>query len=362
MRILFLTDAVGDFVSDPLYVGLSRLLGNVRVVDYPYKRRFHDPDSRVWWLPQRSGQHYSREEILDLLRDNAFDLVCLASFRQEGIEECARLHERVRFPPTVFIEGEDHDKIRHDVVGKFPISLYFKRDYVWGRGSSLQNLAELCWVFRRSRKLRERTIPLPISIVLDTLPELGSVPKEIDVSYRAHACHPRRAKALNILSQMNGVHFSGGLYVGAHERKYKLKAGRWERLITKLWDNSLVSKEDQQQKFKPEAYYRELAASKIGVAIRGGGRSYLRYFEIAAMGTLLLTERPETVIPHNFVDRQHAVYCRADLGDLKALVQYYLREAAEREAIAREGRLHLLKYHTCERRAEYFVEACRRLL
>jgi hypothetical protein len=28
----------------------------------------------------------------------------------------------------------------------------------------------------------------------------------------------------------------------------------------------------------------------------------------------------------------------------------------------REGRAHLLKYHTCERRAEYFLDACRRLL
>jgi len=75
VRILFLTDDALDYASDPLYVGLSRVLGNDRVVDYPYKRSFHDPEARVWCLAQRPGRRYSREEITDLLRDRAFDVV-----------------------------------------------------------------------------------------------------------------------------------------------------------------------------------------------------------------------------------------------------------------------------------------------
>jgi len=102
VRILFLTDDALDYASDPLYVGLSRVLGNDRVVDYPYKGAFHDPESRLWCLSQCPGRRYSREEILDLLRDRYFDLVCLASFRQASLEECARLYEQVPFPPMVF--------------------------------------------------------------------------------------------------------------------------------------------------------------------------------------------------------------------------------------------------------------------
>ena len=87
-----------------------------------------------------------------------------------------------------------------------------------------------------------------------------------------------------------------------------------------------------------------------------------RYFEIAAMGTMLLSETPAVFIPHDFVNRRHAVFCRPDLRDLDMLVRHYLREEGEREAIAAEGRAHLLKYHTCERRAEYFLNICRRFL
>ena len=76
----------------------------------------------------------------------------------------------------------------------------------------------------------------------------------------------------------------------------------------------------------------------------------------------MLSDKPEALIPNDFVDRRHAVYCRPDLRDLEPLVRHYLREDAEREAIAREGHAHLLKYHTCERRAEYFVDVCRRVL
>jgi len=73
---------------------------------------------------------------------------------------------------------------------------------------------------------------------------------------------------------------------------------------------------------------------------------------------MLVSERPEILIPNDFVDRRHAVFCKPDLSDLEALVRYYARHDAEREAIAAEGRVHVLKYHTCERRAEYFLDVC----
>ena len=359
MRILFLADGHLDYVSDPLYVGLSRVLGHEQVVDYPYKPSFHDPEARQWLLAQRPGRRYSREEILDRLRDRYFDLVCLSSFRQESLDECARLYERVPFPPMVFVDGEDGGDIRHDVVARYSIRVYFKRDYVWKMGSLLGDLAGRVWTFRCDRRLFERTVPLPLSLVMDVLPDAGTVAKEVDVSFTGRASHPCRVKAVEILSRMKGVRFSGGVYASPDDRKYKLKAGGLERLRTKLVDDGPASEADQQLKKVPEAYYREIAASKIAVALRGGGlTASLRYFEIVGMGTMLLSDAPETLIPNDFVDRRHAVYCKPDLSDLETLVRHYLREEAEREAVAAEGRAHLLKYHTCERRAEYFLDVC----
>jgi hypothetical protein len=263
----------------------------------------------------------------------------------------------------VFVDGGDDAHIRHDVFGQYPIGVYFKRDYVWKMGSPLGDLAGLVWTFRGNRKLFARTFPLPLSIVMDALPNPGPVSKEIDVSYTGRASHPCRVKAVEILSRMEGIRFSGGVYASLDDRQYKLKAGTFERLRTKLFDDGPASEADRQQKKAPDTYYREIAASRIAVALRGGGRTAsLRYFEIVGMGAMLLSDAPEAVTPNNFVDRRHAVFCRSDLSDLEPLVRHYLHEDAEREAIAAEGRAHLQKYHTCERRAEYFLETCRRAL
>lgn len=362
MRILFFTDDALDYASDPLYVGLSRVLGNDRVVDYPYKRAFHDPEGRVWCLAQRPGRRYSREEILDLLRDRSFDLVCLASFRRASIDECTHLYGRVPLPPIVFVDGEDGPNLRHDVVERFPIQVYFKRDYTLGLGSRIRDSWTWAWTFRGDRALFERTVPLPVSIVMETLPDFAAVWKEIDVSYRGRASHPRRVKAVEILRGMEGVKFAGGVYASPDDRRYKLKAGTLDRLRTKVLEDAPASETDRAKKQVPEAYYREIAASKIAVALRGGGlTASLRYFEIVAMGAMLLSDRPETLIPDNFVDRRHAVYCKPDLSDLEKWVRHYLHEDAERAAIAAEGRAHLLKYHTCERRAEYFLDVCAKM-
>jgi len=213
------------------------------------------------------------------------------------------------------------------------------------------------------RALFNRTFPLPLSIAMDALPQFGSVAKEIDVSFTGRASHPRRVKAVDMLSCMQGVKFSAAVYAAPEDRRYKLKAGHLERLLTKLWDNTRASEADQQLKKCPGDYYREIVASKIALALRGGGRCpSLRYFEIVAMGTMMLSDQPETLIPSDFVDRRHAVYCKPDLSDLEKLVRHYLHEEAEREAIVNDGYAHLLKYHTCERRAEYFLGICQRAL
>ncbi len=258
----------------------------------------------------------------------------------------------------VFVDGEDSANLRHDMVARFPIRVYFKREHAWGMGSQFWDYWALARTFRGDRKLCVRTVPFPFSLIMDTLPDCGPVVKHIDVSYRGHASHPRRAKAVKMLSGMRGVRFSGGVYASPSDRKYKLKAGALERLWTKIVEDSPASQVDQQLKQTPKEYYQEIAASRIAVSIRGGGWMTPRYFEIVGMGTMLVSERPEILIPNDFVDRRHAVFCKPDLSDLEALVRYYARHDAEREAIAAEGRVHVLKYHTCERRAEYFLDVC----
>jgi len=363
VRILFLVHPLQDYVSDPLYQGLVRLLGQENVVDYPSKAILHDPSAKLWFLPQIPARPHSEDEVQTLLANGFFDLVCLASYGPENLLAMSRLHNRVKFPPIAYIDGADDIRIRHELVQRYSISLYFKRDYVCGVRGRASEFWAFARLFRLNRALFDRTFPLPLSIAIDALPQFGPIPKQIDVSFTGRASHPRRVRAVDILSRMKGVTVSAAVYASHEDRKYKLKAGGLQRLFTKIWDNTRASEADQGLKKVPGDYYREIAASKIALALRGGGRCpSLRYFEIVGMGTMLLSDMPETLTPNDFVDRRHAVFCRRDLVNLDALVRHYLREEGEREAIAAEGHAHLLKYHTCERRAEYFLDICRRVL
>ncbi len=44
------------------------------------------------------------------------------------------------------------------------------------------------------------------------------------------------------------------------------------------------------------------------------------------------------------------------------LVRYYLSHEEERDRIASQGYEHLMKYHTCERRADYLLDICKNRL
>jgi hypothetical protein len=363
VRILYLGDQHFDYVSDPLYIGLSRVLGNERVLDYPYKRLYHDPDARNWYMVQRPGVRYQREEVLDLLRDKGVDLVCVASFRSDCLQELQQLYGRVPFPPLVFIDGADDGYIRHEVSTRYPFAIYFKRDYAWQMGSRWRDLSGLLWQFRGNRRLFDRTIPLPISIIPEIVPTLSSGAKDIDVSYTGRVSHPRRLDVTSSLSRMAGIRFEGGVYAEPTDRRSKLMTGRAERLWTKLTNDGPVDQATVANKKDPLRYYREIVESKIAVHIRGGGLTPSpRYYEIPLLGTLLLSDTPESVIPNNFEQGRQAVFFRNDLKDLESLVRYYLRSDKEREEIAQAGRAHVLKYHACERRAEYFLDVCRRMI
>jgi hypothetical protein len=202
-----------------------------------------------------------------------------------------------------------------------------------------------------------------LAAVLESIPASHGVPKTVDVSYTGRISNIRRVRAVKILQRLPGVTFAGGVYAAPQDRRYKFATGRLARLFIKVMDRSPSPQEVQRLKLEPADYYRQIAASKVAISIRGGGMTPPpRYYEIVACRSLLLSDPPETVIQHNFEDGRHAVFCRRDLRDLAGLVRYYVTHDEERETIVAEGYAHLLKYHTCERRAEHFLELCRRHL
>ena len=363
MRLLYLVDPGPDYLADQLYTGLCNVLGREAVWDFPWKPAYHEPAAKIWYLPQNPGPRRTFEEVLGGLAARTFELVCLSSPRAAAIGALEALVGRVPLPPLVFMDGEDDARIRHEVFRRFPVVLHFKRDYVWGAGG--RRMGWLAWAvpFRGDRGLFARTHPLPLAAVLETIPPTDSLPKTIDVSYTGRVSHIRRVRAVRILQGLPGVAFAGGVYGAPEDRRYKFETNCLRRMLFKATDRSSCPETLQRLRLEPAAYYRQIATSKVALSIRGGGVTPPpRYFEIVACRTLLVSDPPETVIPDNFEHGRHAVFCRRDLRDLAGLVRHYVRNDGEREAIVAEGYRHLVKHHTCERRAEYFLDLCRRSL
>jgi len=360
MNILFLIDQLKDLVSDPLYIGLVRVLRQDCVVDYPSKAIFHHSGAKLWFLPQVPSVDHTEEQIRSLLARRFFDVVCVATPRPECLATLEKLYVPKCFPPIVFVDGADDHRIRHELVQRFPIAAYFKREYVWKANTKAGQFIHCARSFRFNRKLFAKTYPLPMSVVLDAIPQKETSAKDIDVSFYGHASHRKRAKAIGMLENLpkEGLRVAVGIFGAEADRKYKLEASTLRRLMSKVLDPSYLSEEETRRKLAPVDYYSTVARSKVGLSIRGGGFDTLRYWEIVACKTLLLSEAPNIVIPHNYEHRKHAVFCRPDLSDLLELVRYYVQHDDEREAIAVHGHAHLLKYHTCERRAEYFLGVC----
>lgn len=358
MRVLYLTDPTPDYLADQLYVGLCRVLGAERVIDYPWKPVYHDPACQLPYLPQVSTSPSTEEAVATQLRDGAFDLLVLSSPRAARGEAMARLQRVGALPPTVLIDGEDDADIRHDLAERFHCALYCKREYRWHPDAGMRGRVDRWRAFRRRPALFAQTVPLPFSIIPDavTLPTEG--PRSVDLSYVVRASHPKRLRAWRIVQSASDVHCTSAVYAYPTDRQSKLCTGL-PKLWVKIQGDPPVTAAQQASRLTFAGYHQLLRRSKMALSIRGGGFDTLRYWEIVGAKAVLVSEQPDIYIPNNFVHGVHALFCKPDLSDLLSLVRPYVHDDAARTALADAGYRHLLQFHTCEHRARYVLDLCR---
>ncbi len=335
-----MTDPGPDYLADQIYTGLRMTLGDSAVVDYPCKQIYHDPSKKLWYLPQSPGSDHRQQDVLGLLGEKYFDFICVSSPRMGPQKSLESLRKASHLPPLVFLDGEDDARIRYELAERYSVALYFKREYIWGGGKRVRRFKDYynyLRSFHYNKGLFQSTYPLPFSAIVQEIPKVRASDRDIDVSFRGFAWSKdsrKRHKAYGILKGMEGCRFVGGIY----------------------------TPKDPSSRVGHDEYYGELRRSKISVSIRGGGFDTLRFWEIPACKALLISERPDISIPHCFEHERHAVFCKEELSDLMELVRYYLSHEEERDRIASQGYEHLMKYHTCERRADYLLDICKNRL
>ena len=335
--ILFIASSETDYLQDLTYAGLSEVLGKDKIHVLPYHWPYHKERkyffSSKLEYPRNLGFVPGPALRMDLdaaarhLEKNDYRLVVLAAAKSDALQVFSRLSEQIKVP-WVFVDGGDwigiggdfrrvggegSFRLFQDVCRKNPPALIFKREMPLG--------------FRD-----DRVFPFPFSFRESLIPDFsGEGPKKFDVLFWAVESSPTRKQAFQILQGRYDCE-SNGSVPGRKFKKYGLRG---------------------------QDYFRALHSAKAALSFRGEGFDTLRYWEIPACKSLMISEIPTIQIPDNFRDGEHAIFCKNDLSDLRGRIDYALAHEKEREEMVRAARKHLLQYHTHIRRAEFFLEKVR---
>ena len=333
MKILFIASKDPDYLQDLTYSGLAERLGKENVVDYPRHWQFHKVKKHFWSAANRyprnlgynvdSPAAFNDKEIESFLNKNEFDWVALGAAKPDALRTFLEIEHKIK-APWFFIDGGDRTEIGGD----------FLREGGAQDFHQFQSLCRRCppaLIFKRELAIGEsipQCLPLPFSVNTRQLSILPcALTKRFQVVFWAVESSPIRRKVLQSLRGKYDCSLNGT----ASGQKFK------------------------KYKFTGADYFKSLNQSQVALSFRGEGFDTLRYWEIPACGSLLLSERPLIQIQNNFMDRGQAVFCKNDASDLFLLIDYYLGRPDEACAIAQEGQKHLLAHHTHLHRADYIL-------
>lgn len=324
MKVLYLAHPEQDYLCYMTFNGLCELIGEENIILYPSKLSYlgyadftyllHNEGKRGFtgtspYIRSRRMRLYPFEEVVDEM--SSIDLIVLSSPRNypiHALQFIKNLYGNKVPKPLAFIDGEDGDNIRDDLIAEFNPQFIFKRELT----HEIQGI-----------------YPLPFSAIvphLDIYNDLLKIEKTLDVFALFGNTHYLREKTVKFLLEQNLSNSYIGIDTGALP-----------------WQN------EDRFKIAPlkgyEDYLRTMASAKINVIIRGHGRDTVRYWEAASFETLMLIKDPGIVIPHPYIDKVHCVYWD-DENDLLEKINYYLLHESERIVIAKACREHTLKYHS----------------
>ncbi len=326
MKILFINSRSPDYVEDQLFSALTEIYGKASVTPCPVNYRYYIKRKPY---PLDMGRCRSAlDYVMDgfALRKSLsrfdYDCIILGSTKRDVFEKFIAIRDSIPSGmPLIYIDGGDFpevggdaDRLKFkevydDVVRHHTFSHVFKREYISGK------------------VYPDNVHPFPMSFKPQPMTVSGE--KKYEVTCWCVESDPVRTRALSLLEGLYDCR-ENGTTLNQTFRNYKRKG---------------------------LAYLEDLGRSRIACNFRGVGWDTLRYWEIPAVGALMLSQKPGIEIPDNFVHGEHVVFCRDDLSDLTSLLDYYLSHEDEMAEMTERAKQHLQKYHTHLRRAEFLIDA-----
>lgn len=322
MKILFINSTHYDYMQDILFSGLVKHVGIENIKTIPLNKSYFLATKEY---PKNLG--YNKGVFPKLLwnsiKNFKYDCVIVGSAKKKSFEIYNSIaHKIPSSTPVVFIDGGDVDWIGGDLKRKNCFELYEKAI----------SIRPFDLVFKREmiigREYDKNVFPCPFAFNLDRISSIPKKSKIYNLSFWAVESHKIRTDALTLIQDKFDCKLNGT----SLNQKFKL------------------------YKRKGDFYLEELKRSNIVLNFRGGGWDTLRFWEVPALETFMISQKPQIVIPDEFENGKNIIYCKDDLSDLLDLIQYYLIHDTEREKIVKESFAHLKKFHTDEKRAKYVVE------
>ena len=302
-RILLITHPRSHYGLDVLFDGLCTVLGDENVVEYPWKPLLHgEMPEELGQYPctvNRSGRPRSLEEVLELLRQQRFDVVLYGDFENALDREAARkIAEAAGKIPFFLVDAQDEcTDVFSDVCA-----------YLGGivpQGCFKREMLEV-------HDYGPNVFPLTFSYPDD-----------------------RVWKTPN-WDRPDPFFWAGQRWCGLRD----IYLGHIETILNRRYERT----------YSQDNYVCAMRASCMGLAGYGAGFDTVRYWELPAQGCLLLAERPPIRIPFNFKDNESAILF-TDLADLQQRFKYCLAHPEHVVDMARAGYENLICNHTTSARA-----------
>ncbi|MFV2004044.1 MAG: glycosyltransferase [Gammaproteobacteria bacterium] len=325
MKILFINSHSPDYVEDQLFSALTEIYGKDSVTPFPLNYRYYIKRKPYPLDMGRCrtafGYLVDRLTIQKKLKAFDYDYIILGSTKRDVFEKFSDIREAIPAGlPLIYIDGGDFPEVGgdasrlkfrslyDDVVRQHKFSHIFKREYIIGQ------------------QYPDNVHPLPMAFKPQSVNIMGE--KKYDVTCWCVESDPIRTRALTLLEDVYDCRENG----------------------------TTLNQTFKNYKRKGLAYLKDLGRSRISCNFRGVGWDTLRYWEIPAVGALMVSQKPGIDIPDNFVHGEHVVFCKDDLSDLTGLIDYHLSHRDEAAEMTAEANRHLLKHHTHIKRAEFLIE------
>ncbi|MHB8565659.1 MAG: glycosyltransferase family protein [Nitrososphaerales archaeon] len=263
--------------------------------------------------------------------------------------------------PTIGIIDDSDDPFIRNLAKHPKVSAYFKREFIvspslkdvvsFGTIQTVEKLHKIPYLKKLALKGSRY---LPYLFAASQIRENAWTQLSSICSGNHVVVHPLPITYLEQPSLADRDRIYDLSFIGTRNNRKRVKLARFlNRLSIKHNLSAFINLSSLDDPIPYDQYKKIIMASKLSITLRGRGRQTYRFWEIPALGTALVAEDLDTVVPNNFVDGFDALYFKT-FAELEEKLLRALRGELWPKLISNAS-LKLARFHKPVDRARYIL-------